>query len=101
MEALVGTPVSFDPGAVQEIKRLMGETGFKVSQRLRVGVRGGGCSGMTYILGFDDPQPEDEHFEVEGIACIMNKSHEMYLYGMRVDWHDGLNSRGFTFVNPN
>ena len=88
-------------GAVLQIRRLMSEDGFDKSQALRVGVKGGGCSGMTYILGFDTANDDDQHFEIDGIPCIMNKSHEMYLYGMQVDWQDGLNKRGFTFQNPN
>jgi iron-sulfur cluster assembly protein len=56
---------------------------------------------MTYILGFDQQGANDKEFEVEGIACIMDHSHELYLFGMEVDWQDGLNNRGFTFKNPN
>lgn len=101
METTITTPVTLTPGAISEIKRLIGEAGFDKTQKLRIGVKGGGCSGMTYILGFDHQQDEDHVFEIDGIACIMNKAHEMYLYGMEVDWQDGLNSRGFTFKNPN
>jgi len=94
-------PVTLTAGAITEIRKLMTAEGFDTAQRLRVGVKGGGCSGMTYILGFDLPKENDSHFEVDGIACIMDRSHEMYLYGMQVDWQDGLNNRGFTFKNPN
>jgi len=95
------SPVTLTAGAIVEIKRLMAEDGFDTNQRLRIGVKGGGCSGMTYVLGFDLPLPEDTHFEIEGIECIMNNSHQLYLFGMEVDWQGGLNSRGFTFSNPN
>jgi len=101
MSTITSTSVSLTEGAINEIRRLMGEEGFDQSQQLRVGVKGGGCSGMTYILGFDQPTDEDERFTIEGIPCIMNKSHQLYLYGMEVDWQGGLNSRGFTFTNPN
>ncbi len=101
METIIEIPVQLTPGAVAEIKRLMQEPGFDNSQRLRIGVKGGGCSGMTYVLGFETPTAEDQQFSIEGIPCIMNKSHELYLYGMQVDWQGGLNSRGFTFSNPN
>ncbi|MEI7627283.1 MAG: iron-sulfur cluster assembly accessory protein [Bacteroidota bacterium] len=101
MEAAVIVPVKLTSGAVAEIKRLIEEPGFDASQKLRVGVKGGGCSGMTYVLGFDKQEEGDEIFEIEGIDCIMNKSHQIYLYGMEVDWKGGLNSRGFTFTNPN
>jgi iron-sulfur cluster assembly protein len=94
-------PVSLTAGAITEIKRLQSEPNFNNEMKLRVGVKGGGCSGMTYILGFDMPGENDQHFQVNDIDCIMDKSHEMYLYGMQVDWQDGLNNRGFTFKNPN
>lgn len=95
------SPVSFTEGAIKEILNLMNAEGFDASKQLRVGVKGGGCSGMTYILGFDHKQENDHVFEAEGISCIMNKAHEMYLHGMEVDWQDGLNNRGFSFKNPN
>ena len=101
MEMTITTPVTLTPGALAEIRRLMAQEGFDTTQVLRVGVKGGGCSGMSYILGFDHKEDNDNQFEVDGIACVMNKSHEIYLYGMEVDWQDGLNNRGFTFRNPN
>lgn len=79
----------------------MNEPGFDQTQHLRVGVKGGGCSGMSYILGFDHKQEQDRSFEIEEIPCIINKSHELYLAGMEIDWSDGLDNRGFTFSNPN
>ena len=101
METTTTTPVTLTQGAIVEIRKLIAKDGFDSTQALRVGVKGGGCSGMTYILGFDHKQENDIEFEIDGIRCIMNKSHEMYLYGMLVDWQDGLNNRGFTFKNPN
>src|SRR5687768_6889479 len=101
MEETAIIPVSFTNSAVTEIRNLMAEENFDTSQSLRVGVKGGGCSGMTYILGFDQKTENDQEFEIEGIRCIMNKSHEIYLLGMQVNWLDGLNNRGFTFQNPN
>ena len=95
------TPVTLTEGAIAEIRRLMAADNFDNTQVLRVGVKGGGCSGMTYILGFDKKDENDQLFEIEGITCAMNKAHEIYLYGMVVDWQDGLNNRGFTFRNPN
>ena len=88
-------------GAIEQVKKLMNEEGFNTTQALRIGVKGGGCSGMTYVLGFDHTNESDQSFDIEGIPCIMNKAHEMYLYGMQVDWQDGLNNRGFVFKNPN
>jgi iron-sulfur cluster assembly accessory protein len=101
MEAVVKTPVSFTQNAVAEINRLMSEEGFDKTHLLRVGVKGGGCSGMTYVLGFDAKTDKDDIFVIEGVPCIMEKSHGIYLMGMEIDWQGGLNSRGFTFNNPN
>ena len=56
---------------------------------------------MSYVLGFDHPKENDIHFTVEEIPCIMEKPHQLYLFGMEVDWQEGLNNRGFTFSNPN
>lgn len=101
MEMTMTNPVTLTAGAVAEIRKLMAADGFDSTQVLRVGVKGGGCSGMTYVLGFDQQTENDMTFEVEGIPCVMDKAHQIYLYGMLVDWQDGLNNRGFTFKNPN
>ncbi|HEY8688755.1 MAG TPA: iron-sulfur cluster assembly accessory protein [Chitinophagaceae bacterium] len=101
METATIAPVTFTVGAINEIKRLMNEEGFDASQYLRVGVKGGGCSGMTYVLGFEHKEDKDEIFEIDGINCIINSSHGIYLIGMEINFEGGLNSRGFTFNNPN
>lgn len=98
---MIQQPVSFTEGAVKELKRLMNEDTSAQGKQLRVGVKGGGCSGMTYVLQFDEQTPKDMEFEIDSIPCIIDPSHEMYLYGMEVEFEGGLNSRGFTFNNPN
>ena len=97
----MAVPVTFTTDALAEIRRLMSEPGFDTGKYLRVGVKGGGCSGLSYVLGFDDKQDSDEVFEYDGVTFIMNKSHGIYLMGMQIDWANGLNARGFTFNNPN
>ncbi len=87
--------------AVNELKRLMAEPGFQPGQYLRIGVKGGGCSGLSYVLGFDVREADDEIFEMEGIPVAMKNAHGIYLFGMEVDYSDGLNARGFVFKNPN
>ncbi|MFN4248304.1 MAG: HesB/IscA family protein [Flavipsychrobacter sp.] len=101
METTLQSPVSLTEGAIAEIKRLMDESGFDASQSLRIGVKGGGCSGMSYVLGFDAKEADDEIYEIEGIPVLMKKAHGIYLFGMTVDFEDGLNARGFVFKNPN
>jgi iron-sulfur cluster assembly protein len=101
METTVTAPVTFTQGAIDEVKRLMNEDAFDQSAYLRIGVKGGGCSGLSYILGFDQKLDNDEVYEANGLTFIMNKAHGIYLMGMEIDWQNGLNSRGFTFTNPN
>jgi len=101
METLTTAPVSFSPAATAELKRLMHEEGFDASRSLRVGVKGGGCSGLSYILEFDDAREGDEHFTLDGIPCVMDPAHGLYLMGMQIDWGSGLDARGFVFTNPN
>jgi len=93
--------VSLSANAVAEVNRLMNEPGFDAGQYLRVGVKGGGCSGMSYVLGFDRKEDDDDIYEIEGIPVLMKKAHGIYLFGMEVDHQDGLNARGFVFKNPN
>ena len=69
--------------------------------KLRVFVTGGGCSGFTYVLGFDVAKDKDVIYDLNGIKILMEKAHGIYLIGMEIDWHEGLNNRGFTFNNPN
>lgn len=94
-------PVSFTETALKELLKLKDQQEITEDFGLRVGVEGGGCSGMSYILGFDQKKDGDQEFMIEGIKVYMNNAHQMYLLGMQVDWQDGLNSRGFTFTNPN
>lgn len=101
METSTEIPVTLTDSAKAEIRRLMQAEGFNTEHVLRIGVKGGGCSGMTYVLGFDTKTEKDESFEIDGISVIMEKAHGIYLAGMEVDWQGGLNSRGFTFNNPN
>lgn len=101
MDMTMTVPVSFTAGALKEITRLMSAPDFDSSKYLRIGVKGGGCSGLSYVLGFDDKQDTDDVFEYQGQTFIMNKSHGIYLMGMEIDWENGLNARGFAFINPN
>jgi iron-sulfur cluster assembly accessory protein len=72
MEAMVESPLQFSVQAVKEIRRLMEEPGFDKHNLLRIGVKGGGCSGLSYILGFDKKQEQDQVFESNNLTFIMN-----------------------------
>ena len=94
-------PISLSARAAEEIKNIMETKDIPEGFGLRVGVRGGGCSGMSYILGFDKMRDQDVDFKVDGIPLYIDKRHGLYLFGTQIDYHDGLNARGFTFENPN
>ena len=89
--------------AVKEIKRLQSEDATARESKLRVMVTGGGCSGMSYKLGFDDqaPPPADKVFEEAGVAIVVDPKSFLFLSGMTLDFSDGLNGTGFVFQNPN
>ena len=94
-------PVTLTEGAKKEIKKLMSQQELDATFGLRLGVEGGGCSGMNYMLGFDQKKEGDQQFEIDGIKVFLHKAHGLYLAGMEVDFQQGLNSRGFVFNNPN
>jgi iron-sulfur cluster assembly protein len=94
-------PVSLTDRAADEIRNIIASKKLPDGFNLRVGAKGGGCSGMSYILGFDRKRDHDLEFEVSGIKVFMDKRHGLYLMGVVVDYKDGLDARGFTFDNPN
>jgi iron-sulfur cluster assembly protein len=69
---------------------------------LRVGVKGGGCSGLSYELGFDNISQEGDNIvEYNSIKIAIDKKSYLYLFGTELDFSDGLNGKGFQFINPN
>ena len=88
--------------AVGQIRRLMEQQELS-SGGLRVGVIGGGCSGLSYSLRFDaKPHPRDKVFQVqEGVQLYVDPKSYLYLNGMTLEFSDGLSGRGFIFTNPN
>lgn len=93
-------PIVITAKAQEEIKTIMVHKNIPVDYHLRVGVKGGGCGGMSYSLGFDKPKLGDENFEIEGIPVLVEKKHVMFLMGMTVDFFEGSEARGFTFIQP-
>ncbi len=78
------------------------ESNYDESYFVRVGVEGGGCSGLSYKLNFDNNQgPDDRFFEDKGIKIAIDKKSFLYLVGTELDFSDGLNGKGFEFKNPN
>ncbi len=100
-ETITSSPISLTSGAIAQLHRIRVEQGVPEHYGLRIGVKGGGCSGFSYLLGFDEQKDQDTIYELDGIRILMDKAHGLYLLGMEVDWLEGLNNRGFIFNNPN
>ncbi|MEY2950161.1 MAG: HesB/IscA family protein [Saprospiraceae bacterium] len=97
----IETPIKLTESALVQLRKIKEDQNITEEHGLRVGVKGGGCSGFSYILGFDLPKESDQIFEIEGVKIFLEKAHTLYLVGMEIDWVDGLNNRGFSFNNPN
>jgi iron-sulfur cluster assembly protein len=96
---MVSNPVSFSETAINEIKKIQSTKGLDDSFGLRIGVKGSGCSGTTFILGFDQKNENDEQFMIEEIRIYIEKKHFLYLVGIGIDFVDNNSQRGFTFVS--
>lgn len=94
--------ISVTARAVKEVKRILDEQSLPDNTALRVGVKGGGCSGFSYTLGFDDTVIEtDQILEVDGVRVVCDPKSFLYLSGTEIDFEDNLMGRGFKFGNPN
>jgi len=89
--------------AKQKVIQLMTEDGFNpTTDYIRVGVKSGGCSGLSYDLDFDkEMQEEDKVFEDNGVKILIDKKSFLYLIGTTLEYSGGLNGTGFVFNNPN
>src|SRR5437868_6923142 len=88
--------------AKSEVKKIMEANKIPDTYGLRVGVKGGGCSGLSYSLGFDGEKREnDKVIEKDGVRIFIDPKSLFYLSGTQLDFTDGLNGRGFVFNNPN
>jgi len=94
--------ISVTDKASHRIQELKAQDGHSSEHHLRVSVEGGGCSGLMYNLDFDNTISEsDEIFEDKGVKILVNKRSMLYLLGTTLDFSDGLNGKGFQFINPN
>jgi iron-sulfur cluster assembly protein len=93
--------VELTPTAVQRVAALK-ERRQTPTQWLRIGIRGGGCSGLSYFLDFvDGPEPKDKTFTFDnGVGVCVDRKSYLFLNGTEIDWQEGLLKTGFTFKNP-
>lgn len=93
--------ITLTPKAVAQVRRLMQDSGIPATHGLRLGVKGGGCSGLSYVLAFEEtPSAKDTVMTVEGLRVFVDPKSLFYLSGTVLDFSDGLNGKGFVFNNP-
>jgi iron-sulfur cluster assembly protein len=94
--------ITITPEAAEQVKKQLEKRGTP-NGYLRLGLKGGGCSGFSYILQFEDgpPKDRDKTFECEGVNIVVNQKSLIYLNGTTLDWEMGLLKQGFKFLNPN
>ena len=101
VESNLAELVVITPRAALEIRKIKDENKIPKSHGLRLGIKGGGCSGMTYVLAFDEnPKERDTVYEIEGLSVYIDPKSQFYLSGTTLDFADGLDARGFVFNNP-
>ena len=93
-------PVVITDPAAQQLQKILKKQD-NSEKYLRIGVKGGGCSGLSYVLDMDEKKDYDEAYEVKGVPFILDRRHRLYLEGTVIDFSEGLDNRGFTFENPN
>ena len=94
--------ITVSDNATNQAIKLMAEDGSPEGSFIRVGVKGGGCSGLTYDLTFDHIiNDNDKEFEDKGVKIVCDKKSILYLAGTELDFSGGLNGKGFVFNNPN
>jgi iron-sulfur cluster assembly protein len=95
-------PISLSQVAANEIKAIIKDQGLGENTALRVGVKGGGCSGFSYVLDLTEAAPnDDEVMESHGIKILTDRKSYLYLKGTEIDFKDEALGRGFVFKNPN
>lgn len=87
--------------AVEQVKEIFRKEGKGSDFGLRLGVVGGGCSGLSYKIDFDTQKEKDRVLEFNGVKVFVDLKSSIYLKGVTLDFKDGLNGKGFVFINPN
>ena len=100
-QPIVNDEITLTAKAAVEVRRLMASNNIPELHGLRVSVKGGGCSGMSYVLGFDEqPKESDSVMTAQGLRVFVDPKSLFYISGTVLDFSDGLNGKGFVFNNP-
>lgn len=92
-------PVTISAQAAVEIRKIMQTKNIPANYALRVGIRGGGCGGVSLIIGFDKQKATDLSYSINNIPVLIDKKHTMYIIGKEVDFIEDADTRGFMFVD--
>ncbi|MCU0416302.1 MAG: iron-sulfur cluster assembly accessory protein [Cytophagaceae bacterium] len=93
-------PIHISSIALDEIKNIIETKNIPPGYGLRVGIKGSGCSGQGYVIGFDKPGVQDNQYSYEGITVFIEKKHLLYVAGLQIDFESDSESRGFTCSMP-
>lgn len=94
--------ISLTAKAAEQVRKVKADNKIPEAYALRLGIKGGGCSGFTYVLAFDEkPKADDREFTIQGLNVYVDPKSLNFLSGTTLDFSDGLSGRGFVFNNPN
>jgi len=96
---MTNIPISISDKAKIEIQNIRSNKNIPPEYGLRVGIKGAGCSGVSFMLGFDTKKDNDNQFHLEDLNILISKPHMMYLFGKSIDFYDEADAKGFVFVD--
>jgi iron-sulfur cluster assembly protein len=92
--------VNITDKAVEAINGIRAKKSIPAEYSLRIGIKGAGCAGVSYLLGFDKPKQNDDRISIKGLDVLVEKKHALYLAGLTVDYQSIEGEEGFTFDSP-
>lgn len=91
-------PIEITEKAWEEIIHIVEKKNIPADYGLRIGINGAGCAGISYMLGFDKPNDNDKTYSINNLDVYIQKKDMMYLIGIKLDFYEGNDAQGFTFV---
>lgn len=90
-------PFQLSIAAVAELEAILVSKKIPEGYGVRIGIKGSGCAGVSYVIGFDIPSADDRTYQQENIALFVAKKHLLYISGLKIDFIDSIEERGFVF----